>query len=745
MKKIKTYKKNLILLLTFATLLSAIGLPLTSNANSVDLRTSDLTPKSSQIIPRTVRVAIYNEPNVTNPGYTSANVLTNNYTAIKTLFENAGHQVTELTHADISEHKLLTADFDVFLIADNVPRENITDLVKEFWLGGGSVLSFDSALAYLCYAGIMVPESEGDDGRSTYWNYVSLTVNNITSRHPISQAYNVNDTFTVPAIFTWATLDWVALQGSSVSSDYSKIATTIGNSDDATIVAYDASTGGGRVLHIVTNYGLDLDDLLLDAIDWLCPRPKGRIAYDFSHNPRLGVDDWDDLSAYPGYFEQWRNDLVNRSYTFDKLYPDSAGNFTAGRLNKYDLLVVVSPDSNITASDTTAVSNWISNGGSLLALGDTPLLSDFAVTNQRINTMLTSYDLELNTVVGAGGTVSLTPMAHPTIEGCTVVEMGARGVVNITGDAHSLWEFGPHINIAYQDTGNGRIILSADMNWLTDTSIANQDNRQFGVNVVNWLTSDDAEVLLFVDEPDSPNYYRTPVSNALNELGINFYLTFGDVYTNLSLNLYDWELLIIDNPWFGLDFSFLTNVNNFVKGGDRLIMSTYRVDFNTDHHLWARLGFAYDQDQPDSSSLYIWDTTHAIFNLPVDYGATRFDPIRDYGGEGDLLRVYPNATSLAGYTVSESENNTNIVLGNGGKTLFNGYLIDQFTGDLDDSTYADNFELWINEISFMWAQIIVETIIEDAIPGYDIYLVSFAVVFSIGVISIITLRKRRKN
>ena len=745
MKKIKTNKKNLIILLTLTVLLRPFGLPLTTNANSVDLRTSDITPKSSQIIPRTVRVAIYNEPNVTNPGYTSANVLTNNYTAIKTLLENAGHQVTELTHTDISEHKLLTADFDIFLIADNVPRENITNLVKEFWLGGGSVLSFDSALAYLCYAGIIVPESEGDDGRSTYWDYVSLTVNNITLRHPISQSYNVNDTFTVPSIFTWATLDWVALQGSSVSSDFSKIATTIGNSDDATIVTYDPTTGGGKVIHIVTNYGLNLNDLLLDAIDWLCPRPKGRIVYDLSHNPRLGVDDWDDLSAYPGYYEDFRNSLVSRHYTFDKLYPTSTGNLTLARLNEYDLLVVVSPDSNITTAEATIISNWISNGGSLLAIGDNPLFSDFAVTNQRINMLLVDYDLELNITFGVGGTFSLSPVSHPTIEGCSAIQMGTRGTINITGDAHSLWELGGNIYNAYQDTGNGRIILSADMNWLTDSGIGDLNNRQFGVNMVNWLTSDDSEVLLYVDEIDSSNFYLTPVSNALNELGLDFYLTFDEDYLNLSINLYDWKLVIIDNPWHLIADSVLTTVNNFVKGGDRLIMSTYIVSFSSTHPLWARLGFAYNQAQPGSSSLYIWESTHPIFNLPVDYGAARFDPVRDYGDEGDLLMVYPNATSLGGYTVSETENNTNIVLANGGKSLFNGYLIDQFTGDLDDSTYADNFELWINEISFMWAQIIFEPIIEDAIPGYDMYLVSFAIIFSIGVISILKIRKIRKN
>jgi len=743
MIKIKTNKKNLIILLTFATLLSAISLPLTANANSVDLHTNDLTPKSSQIIPRTVRVAIYNEPNVTNPSYTTGNALTNNYTAIKTLLENAGHQVTELTHADISEHKLLTAYFDVFLMADNVPRENITDLVKEFWLGGGSVLSFDSALAYLCYAGIIVPESEGDDGRSIYWNYVSLTVNNITSRHPISQAYNVNDTFTVPTIFTWATLDWVALQGSSVSSDFHKIATTIGNSDDATIVAYDASTGGGKVLHIVTNYGLDLDDLLLDAIDWLCPRPKGRILFDLSHYPYYGIDSWDLTYAnYAPRYEILRNNLVNRSFTIDKLYPSAMGNLTSSNLAPYDVLFLALSNVNFTASEITAVTNWINNGGSLLVTGETTGINEY---NLRVNDLLVNFDLKMNTTTSGSGSATYT-VTHPTLEGCSQISISAPGKIVYNGDAFPIWGAdADNIYVAGQEYGNGRILLVSDIAPFRDSTILSNDNLQYAINVANWLTSDDAEVLLYVDEIDSPNFYRTPVSNALNELGIDFYLTFDQDYLNLSLNLYDWKLVIIDNPWNLLADSVLTTVNNFVKGGDRLIMSTYIVSFSPTHPLWSNLGFAFNQSQPGSSSLYIWDAVHPIFNIPIDYGAARFDPIRDYGDEGDLLRVYPNATALGGYTASETENNTNIVLANGGKSLFNGYLIDQFTGDLDDSTYSDNFELWINEISFMWAQIIVEQIIDDAIPGYDIYLVSFAVVFTIGIISVLKIRKIRKK
>jgi hypothetical protein len=66
-----------------------------------------------------------------------------------------------------------------------------------------------------------------------------------------------------------------------------------------------------------------------------------------------------------------------------------------------------------------------------------------------------------------------------------------------------------------------------------------------------------------------------------------------------------------------------------------------------------------------------------------------------------MLTVFDNATALAGFSDTPQDGNASIVLRNDGMTLYNAYLIDQFDGDVDDSTYADNFELWLNEIAFM--------------------------------------------
>ena len=739
-------KNTIFLVISFTMLLSPMFI--IPPVYSAEIQEID-DPKSSQMLSGPIRVAIYDDANTTLPSYSGAASLTNNHSNIQTALLAAGYEVTPLTTNQIYNHELKNARFDVFIMADHLPKTNITNYVTEYWLGGGALLSMDSALNFICYAGILPPESAGDDGNSAYWTYQLSSVQNITMRHPVSRSYAVNDTFTILGSISSATFDWSALQGTSIASEVVKVATILGLPNAATVVAYDPQSGGGKVVHLPSHRDLEDDAILIDAIEWLCPKPKGRILFDLAHEPYYGIDSWDEPTDYSPRYEIFRDNLVSRSYTIDKMHSGTSGNLTQSILTPYDLLIITAPNINFTSSEVSAVTNWINNGGNLLILGLRWSSGAFGDKVENINYLLSSFDLKINTS-DSGGPVGNYFNEHPTVEGCTQLDFSytAPGLINYEGSATPIWGNDVnHIIIGAQEYGEGRVILSADLFFLRDTYIINDDNLQYAINMINWLTSSEAEVLLFVDEPFSVNYYKTPVSNALNELGIDFYLTFMDDYTNLSLNLYDWKLLIIDNPWLpGFDVSTLTIVNNFVQGGDRLIMSTYRVNFNPTHPLWAQLGFEFNQAQPGGSSLYIWDTAHAIFNSPVDYGATQFDPIRDYGDEGDLLRVLPGAISLGGYTSSESENNTNIVLGNGGKTLFNGYLIDQFTGDLDDSTYADNFELWVNEIAFMWAQITAEPPgTPGGIPGYDVYLISFAIVFSIGVISVLKIRKIRKN
>lgn len=684
-------------------------------------------PTSSQFIPRNIRIAIYNEPNITQPSYSLSSVLTNNYTALKSLLEGAGYQVSELTTNDIYDHKLMTVDYDVFIMVDNVPRENITNLVKEFWLGGGGVLGFDSALSYLLYAGIMIPESEGDENLATYWQYGGGTSHNISTRHPATKAYQVNDKFSSAGVGS-CYLYWDVLLTTSVGSDVFKLANRDGDNNDATAVALDPSMKGGRVVQLPgrgDNIGTNMSSLIIDAVDWLCPRPKGRILFDLSHAPYYGIDPWDSMYVnYDSKYIQLRNNLVSRSYTIDKLYPSVSGNLTSANLAPYDLLIEVLPDHNFTATEVIAVSNWVNDGGSMLVLGDNPSVS--LIDNlQNINYLLTNFDFEMNLTTSGLSNVDYM-VTHPTTEGCTQLSFVIPGLIDYSGNSYPIWgNDANNIGVAAQEYGKGRVILTSDINFLDDVNIANDDNLQYGINIANWLTASRAKILLLTNEPLSTNYYVTPVARALNDLNVPFALTFNYNYLNLSLYKYNWELVIVDQPYYPMDFDIFID---YIDSGGRLIISTFMVDDVPSHPLWAKLGFSFAANAPDSVPIYPWEPGHAIFSTPAPYGADNFTSFWDYGDEGDLLSVYPNATALAGFTDTIETGNATIVLRNDGKTLFNAYLIDQFIGDVDDSTYDDCFELWINEIAFMIYQSLfidinsplINDIFNASAPDFDI-------------------------
>ena len=170
-------------------------------------------------------------------------------------------------------------------------------------------------------------------------------------------------------------------------------------------------------------------------------------------------------------------------------------------------------------------------------------------------------------------------------------------------------------------------------------------------------------------------------------------------------------------------------------------MSTYTVDNYAGNDLWLQFGIALAGSIDSGEPVYIWDDSHDIFTNPIDFMDSQFSSDNSWSDDGDRLTVYPNATALAGYTVSETVDNAIIVLRNDGRTLFNGYLIAEFSTDDDDSTYIDSVELWINEVAFMWNKI--HPSVSGGIPGYDTVIVVCSIFVCISLVSLVIIKKKK--
>ncbi|MFX1369234.1 MAG: Ig domain-containing protein [Promethearchaeota archaeon] len=661
----------------------------------------------SEILPRDVRIALYDEPDLAQPAYSHTGMWTNNITLIENMLLDAGFSVTRLRASDISTSDILrTANFDVFVMVDNNPRDNITRQVMDFWRGGGGLLSFDGAVSFLCYFGVMVPASLNDHGHGTYWTYDWSQNHTVYSRHPVSQSYQIGDI--IIDELDWAAFDWSSLQGFPYSSEYHRITHTLTSDNWVTTLARDTERGG----RVVQTFG-DCnpiapahEQMIIDAINWLCPTPKARIAFDYSHRPYYGIDQGDPDLGYSGAsrYGPWRDAVVNRSYTVDKLYKSPMGNLTADRLEPYDMLVINTPLWNFTAAEVQAVADWVAGGGGLVAMGEA---TGFSEENINLNYLLSNFDLNLssfNYEITSFTTTSTD--LHPTGEGVTTTYWSGGTYVNVTGDAYPIWYDGFNVVVAAQEYGLGRVILTGDINALGNY-FYNDDNMAFAVGIANWITSGDTGILVYADGIAGPNgnFYTGPVASALNELGLKFMMTNDRDFFNLSLQIEVWDLLIIDANSYAPATSH-SMIRDHLEAGGKVIWRDFMFRYSDPQYagMWNYLGFSGNDTRITSQppTVYPWDAGHPIFNMPIDYGASNFTTASNLlNTDWCAVTLLGNATALAGITPTETVNNSAIALGVEGRALINLFAISQYFGDLDDSTYDDNYELWINEIAFM--------------------------------------------
>ncbi|MHA1588097.1 MAG: DUF4350 domain-containing protein, partial [Candidatus Thorarchaeota archaeon] len=695
-------------------------------------------------IPRDARVAIYDEDNLTVPAISHAMNVTNNLAEITTLLEGAGHTVDLLTEEDILNHELLTADYDVFIMINNVPKPSISKLVKEFWLGGGGLLTFNSAVSYLWYEGIIFPDQDYDVGYSNWWGYWRSDSQNITSRHSTMKDYHVNDTV-YERDELWAT-SWEPKLVEGRGNDMIILMNNATQTDFISAFAIDNSRDGGNVVQLPgdgSSIPTDFESIILDSVEWLIPRPKGRIVFDLTHSPRLGVDEWDTLATIYWIanrsFDHFRTLATNHTYTFDKLYPSPDGNLTASRLAKYDVLVIVWPDLNYTTAEYAAVEEWVNQGGSLLVLGDRTGLG--GPGNININMMLQNFDMSLGTT-DVLNFASVTPETHVTLEFCSTLYMGYRNYLSVIGDAVTIWSDGTDAVVAGQEFGQGRAILSADMNIFDNGDLGEGSNARFALNALNWLTATHAEILVFTDFAFSAGY-KDAVSLALNDLGLPYQLLITSEYIDDFLDSKSWELLIVSEVNYELTSGELDELYAYVDAGGNLLMSYYDMDAAPTHPLWSKLGVEYSSTLSGTPPMYIWDATHPIFTQPNNHSSANFTTGYLSADDGDAVTVLDGFTALAGSTPSVQNGTALIVVNSSSRQiLYNSYLIDTCTGDEDDSTYMDSVELWQNEIVFMTTTPTTTAPI-DPLDMTTLLIIGGAVLALIVIVALVLRRRSR--
>ena len=663
------------------------------------------TALPSALVGETLRVAVYAETNTTLPSYASGGVSTAHYANLIQFLDANGYAVTAISTQDILDHKLMAASFDVFIIPNNLPKDDIVNPVIDYWLAGGGILSFDIGVGFLYYHGMIVSAESGSFGLlnvdvEEHWGYDIVGNFTIGERHSTAIDYEADDVIQIGENTTIHDRDHFA---NANPADFVHLLVDSDDNDNTCGFALDnTERQGGRIVQLPGNCStipVWERSIITDSIDWLAPKPKARVAFDFTHKPYYGVDTWDENVSFVPRYNIWRDFLVDHSFTADKLYP-TGSNLTAVDIAPFDVLIVAAPNLNYSAGEISLIRNWAEDGNGLFYLGDWNGINDPGQT--KFNELMEPWGLGMDLDGTNAGTFIATEFTdHPTLEYVNDVQITGGDFLTVSGNAYPIVNQSTDVIIGGSEPGLGRVIACGDINIFDYNHIGDEDNTVFAINIIDWLGSANADILIYTDEP-FVHRLNSPVAKAANELGLKYMITGYDLNLVHYLDEYVYDLLVIDSPWNDWSPGAIDEITEHIESGRRFIASFYYAHNDPTNALWPLLGFEPLSAVPNQADMYIWNAGHPIFNLPNDYAADRFESTEDYGTEGTLLHVYANATSLGGMTATAEANQSTVVLGNNGRTLFNAYLIDQFQGDYDNSTYVDNIELWMNELGFMY-------------------------------------------
>jgi MYXO-CTERM domain-containing protein len=104
----------------------------------------------------------------------------------------------------------------------------------------------------------------------------------------------------------------------------------------------------------------------------------------------------------------------------------------------------------------------------------------------------------------------------------------------------------------------------------------------------------------------------------------------------------------------------------------------------------------------DAVPLYRWSASHAIFTTPNSVPNIVSGITDVWGTNGPYMTAYGGAIELGGGTVSSTPGMAMIVLGNSGRTIFNGFVFDDYgSADNDADGVNDCLELIQNEVRYL--------------------------------------------
>lgn len=197
-----------------------------------------------------------------------------------------------------------------------------------------------------------------------------------------------------------------------------------------------------------------------------------------------------------------------------------------------------------------------------------------------------------------------------------------------------------------------------------------------------------AQILLFSD-----SLTASPFESALANLGQTFQGFSDEPTFNAAVNTADRPstLIIVDAPQWSYAFSSLAG---FVSGGGRVLIQAY--SFAGSPTLAATFQVAVESRSSTPLPLYDWGGSPLFAGLSSPLGFTEINL------DEDVQRLHPlnGARSVAGFSGGPVPGEAGVVIGNGGRTIVNGFYVEGATSGTDAVQLAQN------EITFLFGTVV---------------------------------------
>lgn len=218
-----------------------------------------------------VRVAVLNS--AASPPYAAG--IANNFYQLAADLLNTDPYITATPITNTSIIAGALDNYDVLFLADNWPDLASIQMIIDFWnkTNGGGIVALDSAIAFLCYAGILPAEANGTDGRDVYWTYQSENTAQITVAHPVTAGYTVGQNIT--GTDGDARYNITKMETTAGYPYFTMLANEYANMSFSYVSAYNPPDQG-RVVHIWDQQpdNLQLKFLTLNAVRWAANAPS---------------------------------------------------------------------------------------------------------------------------------------------------------------------------------------------------------------------------------------------------------------------------------------------------------------------------------------------------------------------------------------------------------------------------------------------------------------------------------------